>query len=495
MPTRVLVTGATGYVGGRLVPELLDAGVAVLPGPSPSSSATGRGPMRSRSSGRRHRRRLLPRPGRRGATYSCTGWARPTTSAKAIAWRRRRLRDAPPGRCGAADLPGRAGARRHRLVRAPAQPPRVSATLAPGRSPSPKLRAAVVIGSGSASEMLRLTDVLPVAITPRWVRTRCQPIAIRDVLAYLSRGARRSGGARPGDRRPGCRHVRGNDGPVRRRCRCADAVVPVPVLTLLVVVLGRAGDPLPAGWLAADRQPGERGRGARPPSSRWPRACLPLRDAIEAACSAPRDLEVTTSWADAGLAGRSPADPMPADPDWSAASCSTTAAGGHHGADRAGLPPSTVLGGAGLAIAEPFWDIGGSPTGSPAGPVCGADGAILTTCGSATPSTSSGSRPSSQPTGAAASEMRVPGRRGWSGRWSRPPTEPSCATLASGRRCGGGRSVCPPAVPPCDLPAPGRAPGRHRRAAAPPPRERNASGPAGAPFRCLPMSRSQPGRM
>ena len=34
--------------------------------------------------------------------------------------------------------------------------------------------------------MLRhLTDVLPVMVTPRWVRTRCQPIAIRDVLAYL----------------------------------------------------------------------------------------------------------------------------------------------------------------------------------------------------------------------------------------------------------------------------------------------------------------------
>jgi uncharacterized protein YbjT (DUF2867 family) len=45
----------------------------------------------------------------------------------------------------------------------------------------------VIIGSGSASfEMLRhLTDVLPFMVTPRWVRTRCQPIAIRDVLAYL----------------------------------------------------------------------------------------------------------------------------------------------------------------------------------------------------------------------------------------------------------------------------------------------------------------------
>ncbi|MHB1089380.1 MAG: SDR family oxidoreductase, partial [Acidimicrobiales bacterium] len=50
-----------------------------------------------------------------------------------------------------------------------------------------ELRAAVVIGSGSASfEMLRhLVEVLPVMITPKWVSTRSQPIAISDVLDYL----------------------------------------------------------------------------------------------------------------------------------------------------------------------------------------------------------------------------------------------------------------------------------------------------------------------
>jgi hypothetical protein len=45
----------------------------------------------------------------------------------------------------------------------------------------------VIIGSGSASfEMLRyLTERLPVMVTPRWVNTRIQPVAIRDVLRYL----------------------------------------------------------------------------------------------------------------------------------------------------------------------------------------------------------------------------------------------------------------------------------------------------------------------
>ena len=53
--------------------------------------------------------------------------------------------------------------------------------------PTVVLRAAVIIGSGSASfEMLRyLTERLPVMVTPRWVHTRIQPIAVRDVLRYL----------------------------------------------------------------------------------------------------------------------------------------------------------------------------------------------------------------------------------------------------------------------------------------------------------------------
>ncbi|MFI5451222.1 SDR family oxidoreductase [Pedobacter sp. UC225_61] len=50
------------------------------------------------------------------------------------------------------------------------------------------LRAAIIIGSGSASfEIIRdLAEKLPVMVAPKWVKTRCQPIAIRDVLAYLS---------------------------------------------------------------------------------------------------------------------------------------------------------------------------------------------------------------------------------------------------------------------------------------------------------------------
>jgi uncharacterized protein YbjT (DUF2867 family) len=61
------------------------------------------------------------------------------------------------------------------------------AELAAHGVPVTEFRAAVIIGSGSASfEILRhLTERLPIMITPRWVSTRCQPIGIRDVLDYL----------------------------------------------------------------------------------------------------------------------------------------------------------------------------------------------------------------------------------------------------------------------------------------------------------------------
>ena len=61
------------------------------------------------------------------------------------------------------------------------------AELAAHGVPVTEFRAAVIIGSGSASfEILRhLTERLPIMITPRWVSTRCQPIGIGDVLDYL----------------------------------------------------------------------------------------------------------------------------------------------------------------------------------------------------------------------------------------------------------------------------------------------------------------------
>jgi len=65
------------------------------------------------------------------------------------------------------------------------------AQLASGKVPVLELRAGIIIGSGSASfEMLRhLTHRLPIMTTPKWVSNRTQPISIRDVLYYLKQAA------------------------------------------------------------------------------------------------------------------------------------------------------------------------------------------------------------------------------------------------------------------------------------------------------------------
>ena len=57
-----------------------------------------------------------------------------------------------------------------------------------GKAKLTVLRAAIIVGSGSASfEIIRdLCEKLPLMITPKWVKTRCQPIAVRDVLTYLT---------------------------------------------------------------------------------------------------------------------------------------------------------------------------------------------------------------------------------------------------------------------------------------------------------------------
>ncbi len=63
----------------------------------------------------------------------------------------------------------------------------VEGILSQGEAKLTVLRAAIIVGSGSASfEIIRdLCEKLPIMITPKWVKTKCQPIAIRDVLNYL----------------------------------------------------------------------------------------------------------------------------------------------------------------------------------------------------------------------------------------------------------------------------------------------------------------------
>ena len=201
----------------------------------------------------------------------------------------------------------------------------VGSLLASGSVPVTELRAAVIIGSGSASfEMLRhLVEVLPVMITPRWVtRTRCQPIAIADVLAKLVAVLQRPeatgriieiGGPEVLTYREMMQRYAAVAG-LRRRL-----IVPVPLLTpRLSSHWVNLVTPLPIGLarplvdsLCNDvvvTAPGgdclDKGEGT-----------LSFDGALRSALSQVKDLTVTTSWMDSAPVGTA-ASPMPQDPGW-----------------------------------------------------------------------------------------------------------------------------------------------------------------------------------
>lgn len=188
----VLVTGATGYIGGRLVPRLLAAGHRVrCLARNPERLAGRAWPGVERVKGDVSDAASLEAAlaGASQAYYLVHAMGEDSPD-----FRGRDLRQA----LTFAEACARAGVRRIIYLGGLGDPKRhrsdhlasrqeVGAALGSAGVPVLEFRAAVIVGSGSASfEMLRhLTERLPVMITPRWVNTRCQPIGVRDVLAYL----------------------------------------------------------------------------------------------------------------------------------------------------------------------------------------------------------------------------------------------------------------------------------------------------------------------
>ncbi|MGW7484763.1 SDR family oxidoreductase [Nonomuraea muscovyensis] len=331
---RCLVTGATGYIGGRLVPELLAAGHEVR--------CMARSPERLRD---------LP-------------WAGRTEVVEADATDAERSREAldgievayylihtmgAPGRFAErdrlaartfAEAAARAGVRRIVYLGGLVPDERLSPHLSSraevgeiflrGDVPAVVLRAAVIIGSGSASfEMLRhLTERLPVMTTPRWVHSRTQPIAVRDVLRYLTAWAGVPGTVNRGFdiggpdvlTYAGMMHGYASVAGLPRR-----VIIPVPLLSprLSSLWVGLV-TPVPPGIarplvesLRNEAVCGEHDIARYVPDP--PDGLIGFRRAVELTLAKIKGADVATRWSSASTPG-APSDPLPTDPDWAGGS-------------------------------------------------------------------------------------------------------------------------------------------------------------------------------
>lgn len=194
---RIFVTGATGYIGGRLVPCLLDAGheVGVL-----VRSTDRLGSTVDQSRVEIVKADLLDESSfsaddLRGydvayyLVHSMLGGGsfeeRDKTAARNFATKAHEAGIKHVIYLGGIQPQEEAGKQASPHLRSRAETGRVLAEHLEGRVT--EFRAGPIIGSGSASfEMVRyLTERLPVMLTPRWVKNAVQPVSVRDVLAYL----------------------------------------------------------------------------------------------------------------------------------------------------------------------------------------------------------------------------------------------------------------------------------------------------------------------
>jgi len=370
----IFVTGATGYIGGRLVPRLLEAGYTVR-----CLTRDGR-KLRARPWAGHRNVEIVESDvtdidaltnAMRGCGAAFYLVHSMITAGRAYAEIDRAMAEGFARAAREAELDriiylGGLGETGKGLSRHLASRREVEHALASGGSAASGgvtvLRAAMIIGSGSASfEILRyLVERLPIMITPRWVSTQCQPIAVRNVLHYLvsvldtPETIGRTfdiGGPEVMTYRQIMQTMAAALG-LRKRF-----IVPVPVLTprlsslwihLVTPLSHRIARPLAEGLRNrvvcrnddADRL--------------MPQKLLTIREQIDAALGKLAAGDIETAWSDAGV--------MPGDPNW---------AGGtvfiDHRSRDISAPPSAIYravcrvgGGHGYYAADWLWRLRGA---------------------------------------------------------------------------------------------------------------------------------------
>ncbi|WP_341358576.1 SDR family oxidoreductase [Georgenia sp. M64] len=330
-----LVSGATGYIGGRLVPELLAAGLRV----------------RAMA---RHPDRLDGRPWREGIEVVAADALDEDALAAAmegvdVAYylihslgtgatfeerdrRTARTFGVAARRAGVGRIVYLGGLHpeEEELSAHLSSRKEVGEILLASGVPTTVLQAAVIIGSGSASfEMMRyLTERLPAMIAPKWLENRIQPIAVRDVLRYLVGAA-----SMPADVSRAF-DIGGPEVLTYRQMMqryAAVAGLPPRVIKTVPVLTPRLAShwvglvtPVPAGLarplvesLIHEVVAKEEDIKAYVPDP--PEGLIGFDRAVELALQRVRDFDVSTSWSSASPAG-APSDPLPDDPDWAGGS-------------------------------------------------------------------------------------------------------------------------------------------------------------------------------
>lgn len=320
----VAIAGATGYIGGRLAPRLIDDGFKVrclvrAPGKLAGRDWAKRPEVEVRQSNLEDAAALArDLVGCEAAFYlvhsMMSAGAEYAERDRALALQfAAAARDAGVGRIIYLGGLGETG---HDLSEHLSSRREVEEALASTGVPVTVLRAAMIIGSGSASfEILRyLVERLPVMITPKWVSTLCQPIAVRNVIGYLA------GALSAPETAGGVFDIGGPEVLCYRDIMSIMAqelglrprwVIPVPVLTprlssywiQFITPLSHAiAKPLAEGLKNPVVCREDRIR------TLIPQELLTVRESIRAALCKMAEHRVETNWSMAG--------PIPGDPDW-----------------------------------------------------------------------------------------------------------------------------------------------------------------------------------